>query len=555
MASNIPLCGPCERENEHHQASSWCSTCGEGLCKNCSKEHKKNRASSKHTVVLLGSMSRLSETMILQWNRCEAHSEKEISLFCRNHDQLCCTLCIPGFHRRCDDVICIVDASKHCRRGFALSDLQTRIKNLSHIYESILKKKNDNIIALENEPVLIGQHIPENNVTAYLKKNKKLREDFSVKRDILTQKIIEESDEILKKKTRLDSFYMDLQTLGKEDSEADQQLFVAVKRFDIALHKLEQDTQEGHLTKMYSILQARPTTDISSILATPQIMDHNMADIPELSKLIQCQSLSIGSGNLKLIKTIDLKNLVDFDSPWVWKVCVFPSFKKVALSDTKQKCIYIYDCERGTIDTMRFGDNFEPYYITTFDTNHALVAAVNGQLLKINILDLSVDEDIKICSETQFPMLCVGDYLLICENQHIIIVTKHGLIIRKIHLDDAVGYMCSYGDNRFIYTSFYSHIECMTLEGNSLFKVTRSDLNNHFRDKSRYEPMGVSVDKNNFIYVVLFEKHILRLTPEGKIDKFVLDLEFPGYGMAYNSATDELVLIHNWDTFEFYKIE
>lgn len=138
MASNVPLCGPCERENEHHQALSWCSTCGEGLCRNCSKEHKKNRASSKHTVVLIESMSRLSETMISQWNRCETHSEKEITLYCRYHDQLCCTLCIPGFHRKCDDVLCIEDASKHCRQGSALSDLQTRIENLMRIYDAIL---------------------------------------------------------------------------------------------------------------------------------------------------------------------------------------------------------------------------------------------------------------------------------------------------------------------------------------------------------------------------------------------------------------------------------
>lgn len=315
MTSNVPLCRPCERENEHHQALSWCSTCGEGLCKNCSKEHKKNRASSKHTVVLVESMSRLSETMISQWNRCETHSEKEITLYCRNHDQLCCTLCIPGFHRRCDDVLCIEDASKHCRQGSALSDLQTRIENLRRIYDVILKKKNENIIDLENETVLIEKHIPGNNVTDYLKRNKTIREDFSAKRDILTQQIIEESDEITKRKTRLSSFCTDLHIFVKD--EADQQLFVAVKKFDTALYKLEQEMQTDQFTKLHSILQERRSSDISSKLATLQIIEHNMDDIPELTKLNQCQALLIRSGNLKLTKSIDLKNLVESETPEV----------------------------------------------------------------------------------------------------------------------------------------------------------------------------------------------------------------------------------------------
>lgn len=383
-----------------------------------------------------------------------------------------------------------------------------------------------------------------------------MRENFSVKRDILTQQIIEESDEITKKKTRLSSFCTDLQTHVKD--EADQQLFVAIKKFDTALHKLEQELQTEQFTKLHSILQVRQSSDISSTLATLQIIEHHMDDIPELTTLNQCQALLIGSGNLKLTKSIDLKKLVESESPEVWKVCCFPSIKKVALSDTGCNCIYIYDCESGILDTMRFGDFCSPFYITTLDNIHALVAFIDGPLLKVNILDLSIKEDIKITSRSQYPICCVGDYLLVCDygdNLHTIIVSKQGRIVRKIPVHVEVGYMCPYGNDKFIYTSYYSSsIECMTLDGKSIFKVTSLDFSNHFKDECCYEPMGVCVDKYNFIYVV-FNNEVIRLTPEGKIDKIVLNLESEGYGIAYDSATHELVLIHQFDTFEFYKIE
>lgn len=94
----------------------------------------------------------------------------------------------------------------------------------------------------------------------------------------------------------------------------------------------------------------------------------------------------------------------------------------------------------------------------------------DGQLLKINILDLSIMEDIKICSNTQFPMLCVGNYFLVCDDHFNIIVSKHDRIIRKIHVNAVIGYLCPYGDDKFIYTSYYHNIiECITLEGHSVF--------------------------------------------------------------------------------------
>lgn len=67
--------------------------------------------------------------------------------------------------------------------------------------------------------------------------------------------------------------------------------------------------------------------------------------------------------------------------------------------------------------------------------------------------------------------------------------------------------------------------------------------------------MGVCVDKYNFIYVVSAGKIILRLTSEGNIDIFVLDLESGGYGMAYTISTHELVFIRELDIIQFYEID
>lgn len=49
-------------------------------------------------------------------------------------------------------------------------------------------------------------------------------------------------------------------------------------------------------------------------------------------------------------------------------------------------------------------------------------------------------------------------------------VSKHVEIVRKIPVDAEVGYMCPYGDDKFIYTSCrYNTFECITLEGHSVF--------------------------------------------------------------------------------------
>ena len=65
---------------------------------------------------------------------------------------------------------------------------------------------------------------------------------------------------------------------------------------------------------------------------------------------------------------------------------------------------------------MKLKTGFNLYHISEFDNDHALVAGIRQPLLKTNILDFQVKEEINIPSRRNYYPMCVaGDYLVVCD--------------------------------------------------------------------------------------------------------------------------------------------
>ena len=92
-------CSSCYEDGLNTEAQHFCRDCIECFCDKCVSHH--NKVLRKHTV--------LGRKDVSQWSavsskvdasvRCDQHQTKPLELYCEDHDQLCCHICVSTDHR------------------------------------------------------------------------------------------------------------------------------------------------------------------------------------------------------------------------------------------------------------------------------------------------------------------------------------------------------------------------------------------------------------------------------------------------------------------------
>ncbi|XP_062619406.1 E3 ubiquitin-protein ligase TRIM45-like [Saccostrea cucullata] len=144
-------CEPCLRDNEEEKATTYCATCMENLCQVCTKCHKKGLTTKSHRLYPL---SEIKSTSIVPDSvsnlTCVKHKNREIELFCNDHEALCCTMCVSTEHRKCDSVDTVEIAAQSLRESDKLSCLLTDVMNLEKKLTGSKARQEKNISEIED---------------------------------------------------------------------------------------------------------------------------------------------------------------------------------------------------------------------------------------------------------------------------------------------------------------------------------------------------------------------------------------------------------------------
>ncbi|XP_062616148.1 uncharacterized protein LOC134277867 [Saccostrea cucullata] len=105
VKSEITFCQACLRENEEENATDICLYCVERLCKICTKSHRRGLTTLDHVIIPIKEMKRMPLTpKATHGNTCAKHRDRKLELFCNDHEELCCTMCVSLEHRKCDSI-------------------------------------------------------------------------------------------------------------------------------------------------------------------------------------------------------------------------------------------------------------------------------------------------------------------------------------------------------------------------------------------------------------------------------------------------------------------
>ncbi|XP_060577280.1 uncharacterized protein LOC132734537 [Ruditapes philippinarum] len=139
-------CSPCNEIGNSSEAFFKCLNCQNFLCIKCYDGH--NQFVKKHHIVNVNTKETGSRIIQMKGHTCEAHQEKLIEMYCKDHDEVFCSACTLK-HRSCGGVDYIPDIAGSLLQGKLKNEVKQDLENIS---TELLKTKSScqNILSKMN---------------------------------------------------------------------------------------------------------------------------------------------------------------------------------------------------------------------------------------------------------------------------------------------------------------------------------------------------------------------------------------------------------------------
>ncbi|CAC5424568.1 unnamed protein product [Mytilus coruscus] len=256
------LCAGCLRDNEENIAETWCGNCSELVCKFCAKVHR--RFDPPHKIVQLNDLSEKNFSLIETSKYCGTHRDQKSLLFCSQHDQSICDLCLSDDHANCKSIISIERASKGAKEGMAADDLEKRLKDIGTVARTSLKEVKTNVESLIKQKSDILQMVStfRKEIEKRLDElEQEITEDIEKQYNTCQQRVMEQKTVMEKQEKEIMDRNADITSLKLCTN--DIQFFQTIKTLDVSTHKYETEMT----TKIKTItLEYEPNEEIPKLI-------------------------------------------------------------------------------------------------------------------------------------------------------------------------------------------------------------------------------------------------------------------------------------------------
>ncbi|XP_063406891.1 uncharacterized protein LOC134690774 [Mytilus trossulus] len=260
---NEKLCAGCLRDNEENIAETWCSNCSELVCKFCAKVHR--RFDPPHEIVQINNLSENNFSLIETSKYCGTHSEQKSVLFCSQHDQSICDLCLFDDHSNCKSIIPIERAAKGSKEGTAADDLEKRLKEIGTVARTSLKEVKTNVDSLVKQKSDILQMVSsvrkeiENRLD---KLEQDITKEIEKQYNTCQQRVMEQKLVMERQEQELMDRNADINSLKLCTN--DIQFFQTIKTLDVSTHQYETE-MTTRITRIS--LEYESNEEISKLIA------------------------------------------------------------------------------------------------------------------------------------------------------------------------------------------------------------------------------------------------------------------------------------------------
>ncbi|XP_063400635.1 E3 ubiquitin-protein ligase TRIM56-like [Mytilus trossulus] len=169
-------CDPCARVGDDVKAMHWCQQCNELLCSPCLKSfHNRLKDSGKHKVLAISEGHKIPKLPDDEVNEpCDAHTGKLYEVFCLDHSEMCCIICLAVNHRECRNIKPIEEVIELCMENKIEVAVIKDLNCIKRQITELIKNKRYQIVRLsaEKERIISESECSINKVIAKLEKLK-----------------------------------------------------------------------------------------------------------------------------------------------------------------------------------------------------------------------------------------------------------------------------------------------------------------------------------------------------------------------------------------------
>ena len=159
-------CVSCKEIDKAVSAEIYCIDCQDSLCKSCSRIRHGTKLLKTHSVFELQERTDHGEgeklvQILSKYLTCSRHSDKALSLFCKEDDALCCVDCVLNDHRHCDCVINVRNQINKQDNEAAIMKIKQKIDNTAAQVRVLTDHKKKNISDIKAKADMMSTQIGE----------------------------------------------------------------------------------------------------------------------------------------------------------------------------------------------------------------------------------------------------------------------------------------------------------------------------------------------------------------------------------------------------------
>ncbi|XP_060561275.1 uncharacterized protein LOC132721044 [Ruditapes philippinarum] len=497
------VCTPCFEDDIREQAVKYCPECLEFLCTGCTRHHGRLRISRSHKLVDKDEAKQGSHFGVKA--KCLYHPDREIEMYCEEHDMVYCLKCIATDHRSCKGVTGLDDLSVSTDQKRETERLKADIMNIQERLENTDKKTKTNLKSIEeqrNDVILQIEGLARGLVEHIQKLEREALEGLDAEYSLVKGEQEKNVSKLSKAKEEIEqvrSQLQDVDTLDKiqqfvKTKLAQQILNDAVKMFE---HNEVKDIQSLYL---------KENTELKSSVSSSTFLGYVLR-IAESKRLPTSRTYKVRSQKEENIR---MKN--DKTQPCICDVCQLPD-GTIILADYSNTRIKRLDVNYKIKDC--FDLESYPRGICCTGNTEVAVKLDNNKVWFISVgSSLSKVKDISVKGRGYFGMTYCAGKLWVYDGNGVNVYCMDGTLSNSIGSD---------GNRHRIFTS----IQQMTVSGENVyvahysggaFCLTRDGtVKRELRDKRLAEIRGVCVANDGTVFISGYSsQNIMMFNSEGK---------------------------------------
>ncbi|KAL3836121.1 hypothetical protein ACJMK2_021572 [Sinanodonta woodiana] len=544
QAKEEEYCNRCKMENGSSTlATSFCVVCKEYFCDGCVKFHMSFKALADHKIILKNDPYIKLASSLKHVLNCKHHSEKNLDMFCKDHNCECCSTCFEQIHHQCSNclklssyahkklqqkptreiLLHLREMESQLERFIGIKEkqlklLEKRVKDLPDKIRNMRAKINEILNTMEQRIVVEGENILQEESSKMQKCTQRCKSlAASIRLSALVLKTTSDHGNDLQTYLTQQAITQKLDKIKVEVSEN----YTETKPVDIKI-KFHQIFNDFLLLGQHKMAELEVKDVDTTTKPSPKVLSPRKKDILKdkgNQKVTETMKSNDGVVDVEFVSTFETLYPVDGIKPRYTGATYLPEGNVLLVDFSNNKCC-LYDSEYDFVADYNFQKH--PRNICHLEGKKVAVTIPMSNEIEI----LVIDKGIKSVKTVTTPHQCFGLTSLTSEK---LVVSGHNRNTRrhfwaiittggKEHhyqeidenvLGSIVSHVTVNGAKTCIYVSCAAleAVFAFTLDGQLVYRYTNKDL--------KY-PYGVGVDRQDNMYVLgRSSNNLHQVSPEG----------------------------------------